>query len=115
GMSHRRIITDKIVRHLLSFIGGIVQHLDVELAFWVLQTADGIDQAPYHVLFIEDGQLNGDPRQFSKVLWRLRRALLAVLVIKVNQDVSVNAVRGEQNQDNKIRDEQRHIEGVGVI
>lgn len=38
-----------------------------------------------------------------------------MLVIKVDQDVSVDAIRGEQDQDNKIWDEQRHVEGIGVI
>src|ERR1700722_8011116 len=38
-----------------------------------------------------------------------------MLVIKINQDVAVHAVRRQQNQHNEIRNQQRQIKPVGVI
>src|SRR5579863_3319927 len=38
-----------------------------------------------------------------------------MLVIKVNQNVAVHPVGGQQDQHNEIRNQQRAIEGVGVV
>jgi hypothetical protein len=41
--------------------------------------------------------------------------ILLVLVIKINEDIAVSSVGGEQDKHYEIRDEQRHVKGVGMI
>ncbi len=51
----------------------------------------------------------------AKFFGRLQRAIFLLLVIKIDQGVAVEAVSGEQNQDDEIRDEQGHVEAVGFV
>jgi len=46
---------------------------------------------------------------------RLGRAVVPVLVIEVDQNVAVQAIRSQQNQDNEIRNQQSQVESIGVI
>ena len=66
-------------------------------------------------LLVEDGKLNGNAREVLEQGRRFRRAILLVLVVEVDQHVPMRAVRREQDEHDEIRDEQRHVEGVGVI
>ena len=55
--------------------------------------ADGFEQAVDHELLVEDGQLDGDARQFGEVCRRVRAVVvLAVLVVEIDQRVAVDAV-----------------------
>ena len=41
--------------------------------------------------------------------------LLLLLVIEIHQHVAVRAIASQQDQDNEVRDEQRHVKGVGMV
>ena len=50
-----------------GFVGGVVQHLDLQPVARVIETGDGIDETCDDMLFVENGQLDGDQRQIFKV------------------------------------------------
>ena len=56
------------------FVGGVVQHLDLQPVARVIEAGDGIDEASDDMLFVENGQLDGDQRQIFKVTGWLRLA-----------------------------------------
>ena len=115
GISQRGIALHQIARHLDGFVGGIVEHLNVELLPRIFQLADRLQQPLDHVLLIENGQLHRDARQVLEVRRRFRGAIVSVLVIQIHQNVAVHPVTGQQDQHNEIRDQQRSIECIGVI
>ena len=41
--------------------------------------------------------------------------IFAVLVIKVDQDVTVDSVRSQQNENDEVRNQQREIEAVRLV
>src|SRR5271165_6495126 len=114
-VAQRRVAIDHGLRNLDRLVGGIIQHLDFQLFARVFQLADAVHQAINHVLFVEDWQLDRNPRQLREARRRLRDLVLAVLVIEVNQLVAMHAVKRQQDQHDEIRNQQRHVEGVGVV
>ena len=66
-------------------------------------------------MFVENGQLHRDPWQIRKMLRRFGGAVFLVLVIKINQHIAMHAIPRQQDQHNEIRNQQRHIKGVGLI
>src|ERR1700722_5316303 len=59
-----------------------------------------------HKFLVKKRQLHGDSRQFLEICRRIRGAILFVLVIKVDQNVTVHAVGSEQDEHNEIRNQQ---------
>ena len=115
GIAQRGVALDQAAGDFDGLVGRIVEHLDVELLSRILQLADRLQQALDYVLLVENRQLHRDARQVFKTRGRLGRAVLPVLVIQIDQDVAVHSVSREQNQHDEIRDQQRHIESVGVV
>ncbi len=109
------VVIDQPARHRNGFIGRIVEHLNVELLQRIVQAANRIQQPLDHELLVEDWELDGDAWQFRKMRGRFGRAILLVLVIEINQDVAMRAIRRQQDQHDEIRNQQRRVEGVGVI
>src|SRR5690242_16766675 len=50
----------QIAGDILRFIGGVVQDLDVEPMFRVVERADRLDQTFNYVLLVENGELYGN-------------------------------------------------------
>ena len=115
GVAERHVALDEAAGHVDGFVGGIVEHLDVEFLRGILQLADGFEQALDHVLLVEDRQLDGNARQIRKTGSGRRGAFFSMLVIEIHQHIPVHAVTGKQNQDDEIRNEQGHVKGVGVV
>src|SRR5579871_1846830 len=114
-MSQRRIALHQLSRDFHGLVRGIVQQLDVEQLSRVLQLAHRLEQSLDHVLLVENRQLHRHPWQLGEVRRRLRRSLLPVLVIEINEDVPVHSVSRQQDQHDKVWDQQREIEPVDVI
>ena len=55
------------------------------------------------------------PARMSRVAARPGRLVFLVAVVQIDQRVTMDPVACEQNQDHEIRDEQRHVEGIGVV
>ena len=106
---------DESARHGDGFIRRIVKHLDFQLLARIVQPAHRLQQAINHKLLIENGKLHRDPRQFREFLGRLSSAVLLILVIEIYQRVAMNSIRREQNQHKKIRHQQCHVKGIGVV
>ena len=115
GKAARGVLFHQALGDRLGLVGGVVQHLDVKLFQRILQTADRIQQALNHELLVENRKLHRNPGQFGKMAGRLHGAIFPVLVIEINQHVTVHAVRRQQDQHHKVRNQQRHVKGVGVI
>ncbi len=98
-----------------GFVRRVVEHLNVQLFARVIQFADRLHQAVDHELLIENGQLDGNAREFLKMGFRLADRILAVAVIHPDELVSVEAIAGQNDEDNKVRHQQQHVEAVGLI
>jgi hypothetical protein len=59
--------------------------------------------------------LHGDTGQIFKPGSGLGGAVLAVLVVEVDQNVAMRAVSGQKNEDDEIGNQQGEVESVGVI
>ena len=114
-VAHRGIALHHRPRDFHGFVGGIVEHLDFQLLARIFHLADALDQPVDDVLLVENRQLNGDPGQFGEVRRWVSHFVLAVLVVQVNQLIPVHAVKRQQYQHDEIGNQQRHVEGVGVI
>ena len=66
GMSHRGVAIDDCAGDFDGFVGGVVEHLDLEAVARILHLADGVDEAVDDELLVEDGKLDGDARQFGE-------------------------------------------------
>src|SRR5207245_9242215 len=109
------ISVDLAAGYRASFVGGVIEKLDVEFPKRVIQSADGIQQALDHKPFIKNRELDRNPRELRELATRLDRVVLLVLVIEIDQYVAMYAIRSEQDEHHEIRNQQRQIEGVGVI
>src|SRR5256885_9676217 len=114
-VTQRGIALNDRVGSLDGFIGGVIKHLDVELVFGIVQPADGVNQAIDHELLVEDGELDGDPRQICEFLRRLGRSVPSVLVIHVDQDVAMNSVTSKNDEDDKVGNQEREVEGIRTV
>ena len=114
-VAHRRVTLHHRARDLHSFVGGVVEHLDFQLFARIFHLADALHQPVDNVLLVENRQLNGDPGQLGEVRLWLRNFILAVLVVQVNQPIAVHAIQRQQHQDQEVRNQQRHVESVGMI
>src|SRR5271157_4274581 len=81
-VAQRSVAFDHGLRRLYGFIRRVVEYLDFQLLARVFQPADALHQPVNHVLFVEDWQLNGDPRQLRKTRRWLSDFVFAVLVIE---------------------------------
>jgi hypothetical protein len=115
GVAQRGVAFDQATRYLNGLIRRIVENLDVQFVGGILQLADRLQKALDYVLFIENGELHGHARQVFEVRGRLGRAILAVLVVQVDQHVAVHSIPSQKNEHNEIRDQQRHIKCVGTV
>ena len=114
-VAQRRIAFNHAACHVDRLVSRIVEHLDLQPLARILHLADAIDQAVNDVLFVEDRQLDGDLRQLLEMRFRIGDSILAMLVIEIDELIAVHSVRGQEDQDNEVRNEQRRIEGVGLI
>ena len=102
-------------RHLLRLVGGVVQELNVELIFRVVDGADGFNQAVDDELLVEDGQLDGDAWQIGKVAGRVGIVVLLVLKVLVTHRVAVYAVQGQYDHYGEIWKKNNGIEPVPMV
>src|SRR5437667_12370198 len=109
------ISVDHAAGNRLSFVCGIIEHLDIEFLKRVIQSADGVQQPLDYKPFIKNRELDRNPRELRELATRLDRVVLLVLVIEIDQYVALDAVRGKQDENHKRRHQQGQIEGVGVI
>ena len=54
---------DLLLGHLVAFVGGVVQDLDLVLVLGVVDGAHGLEETFYAVRFVEDGKLGRDLRE----------------------------------------------------
>lgn len=97
-----------------SFVGGIVENLNVHEFAGIIELRDGIDEALNYVALVEDRKLYGN-------LWPMQnrrgrgRNIFAIDVVLVEELVAMQAVRRQNKQYDEIRNHHGEIEGVGVI
>src|SRR5215471_14117857 len=94
-VSQSCIMLNQIGCYRRSFIRGVIQHLDFELVFGVIQVTYCFDQPTHHVLLVENRQLNGYPRWLFESSRRRACAPVFVLVIQIHEDVAMHSVRGQ--------------------
>jgi len=97
-----------------GFVGGIVEDLHVKEFAWVVETRDGFDKALNDVAFIENGKLNGDARPLFD-FGRRAGNVFAVLVVVVDEPISMEAVASEDDEDDEVGNHHREVEGVSVV
>ena len=104
----RRVPPHRLFGDAARFVGGVVEHLNLEELARILQPADGIDQPIRHVHLVVDRELNRD--------WRERlerpggsRLLSLVLHVQVHQVVPVPTVDGKNDKNEEVRPENQRF------
>ena len=75
----------------------------------------GFKQAVDHELLVEDGQLDGDARQFGEVPGRRDIEILLVPVVLVDELVTMHSIGGENDHYGEIGNQQGDVEGVPAV
>src|SRR5262249_48254182 len=115
GISQSRITLHYSVGDFDGLVGRVIEHLNVELVFGIVEATDCIDQPIDNELFVKNGKLNGNAGQFGEFLRWLSRPIPTVPVIHVNEDVAIQSVTGEDDQHDKVRNQQGEIEGIRTV
>jgi hypothetical protein len=103
------------VRNSHCLIRRIVEDLNVEFVQRIVKLANGFQQSFDDELLVKNRKLDGYARQFGKPIRRFGSTVFLVLIIKIDQQIAVSAVRGEQDQDYEIRDKKSEIESVDLV
>jgi hypothetical protein len=93
-----------------GFVGGIVENLDLEEVFRVIELGDAIEEALDDVELVKDGELDGDAGEGIEVAdgaWDV----FAMLEEEVNDDVTVNAVHAEAKENGEVADSPNEVSG----
>src|ERR1700722_15992419 len=111
----RLIKLDRRLRNLYRAVGGIVQYLDLELVRGIIQVAAGPNKPVDDKLLVKDGELQGDARKLSEVRLRLVHSILPVLVVAEDQLVAMDAVEGEDDHHQEVRNQECGVERIPVV
>ncbi len=84
-------------RDIARLVGGVVQHLDLELLVRIVELGHGLQKPAHDVVFIEERQLHGDGRQLLEMALRLHIATY-VLEKEIDDRPPVNAVCRQTNE-----------------
>ena len=114
GQAEALVAFDAVARDFLRFVGGIVEHLNIEQFARIIERGDRFDQALDDVALVVNRKLHGDARPLRDFGRRTGDAF-AIFVIVVNQRVAMNAVHCENGHDEKIRQHDRKIESVQLV
>jgi len=101
--------------HLDGVVRGVVQYLDVQLAGWIIQVAAGLNEPVHYELLIEDRKLQRDAGKLGEMGLRLAHGVFAIPVIPINQLITMNPVKGENDHHDEIGNQERGVEGVPAI
>jgi hypothetical protein len=115
GVADCRVSLHQAPYDLHGLVGGVIEHLDIQLLARIIQLTNAVNQPLGYVALIEHRKLHRNPGQFFEMSGRFCRPLLSILVIEVDQDVAMQTVRGQQNQHNEVRNQQGNIESIGVV
>ena len=114
-IAQRDVTLHQVTRNFDGLVRRIVQKLDVELVFRIIQLANGFQQPLHHELLIKDRQLHGDTRQLDKFCSWLSSMVLPVLVVEIHHPVAMPAIGRQQDQNKKVGDEQGGVKSVQSI
>ena len=92
-----------------GLVGRVVEHLDLQEVARVVHLGHRPDEAVGDVELVEDGQLDGDPRQLTEPAQR-RLKLVAMLAEQVGHRVPVHAEHREGEEQDGVADEDRKLE-----
>ena len=101
-------------RDFAGFVGGIVEHLNVEEFERVIESRDRFDETLNDVTLVENGKLNADTRPLRD---GRRRAgnVLAIFVVVVDEPVAMKSINREDDEDDEVWNHHHQIERVEVI
>ncbi len=99
----------------MRVVGGIVQHLDLQQFARVIHLAGFFDQPLHHVALVIQRKLDGHARKRGPALGGIRRQVPAVLQILPDHLEAVAAVKGKDDQDGEIGNQQRPIEKLQLM
>jgi hypothetical protein len=86
------------------FVGRVVEYLNLEQLFRIVERAHRVDQPIDDVHLIEDRELHGDDRPLRQ-LGRRARYAVAMLLVLPDEVIPMPSVDGQNRQDEEIRDE----------
>ena len=80
-----------IGRNLAGLVRRIVQNLDLQQFFGIIELAHRLDQTPDHVVFVKNRQLHRHPRQMVEFAGGFRR-LSPVFQKQIEDAIAMNAI-----------------------
>src|ERR1019366_8197856 len=79
-------------------VGAVVENLDFQFFFWVVNEAGSLDDALGNDVFVKHRQLDGDAGEFVEAIFGLI-TVVAVLEVEINQEITMQAIDGDDAQD----------------
>jgi hypothetical protein len=97
----RRIAAHRPFGDDRRFVGGVVEHLDLEQLPRIIDLAHGVDQAIGNIHFVVNRQLDRDERQLGEWIRRYRH-LVFVLHVQIDQVIPMPSVHGENDENEEV-------------
>src|SRR5262245_21713524 len=101
---------NRLASHVLGFVRGIVEELDLQKLWRVVDFRHRLDQSFNNEHLVVDRELNCNRGQRLESPW-LGYTLL-VSQIQVHQLIAVQTVDRQDDQDGEVRDENEHIKSI---
>ena len=114
GVARPGVFTHEARAHDLGLVSRIVEHLDFQELPRVVDASDSLEQPLDHVALVIHRQLDGDARQALESLPRLGE-FAAVLEIQISQIVAMDAINRKDDQNGKVRNQDREVKSVGMV
>jgi len=94
--------------YFAGVVSGIVQDLDLEQIFWVIEFANRAKQALDHVNFVKNRELNRYFWQLPETR-RRKHCPFPVFQKEINDEIPVNAVGGEADEHGEVASRPNHV------
>src|ERR1700680_3324199 len=87
------VVSYQATRNRDRLIRRIVENLDVKFVQRIVKLVKGFQQSFDDALLVQDRNLDGDARQFGKSMFGLGSSVFLILIVKIDEQVAVSAIR----------------------
>src|SRR5436305_1350582 len=102
-MTRGRVLVTKSFGEYVSFIGRVIEDLDLKQISWIVQLYDFIEKPLDYISFVIDRQLHGHARQIHIVPGGFEHQVFPELPVATDGFVAMNSVYGQNCQNGEVR------------